>query len=261
MEIKLLGVRGSVISLNDEFREFGCNTQCVCVTLKDKLIVFDAGSGIINVESIIEKYKNIDIYLTHYHLDHISSLLMFTPLFIEGYNIKIYTPKFNDVTGEEILRRLFVPPYWPVTFDDVKANLEIININPGDIVKDDKCTIETMSLCHPGGSVAYKVLTDDTSFVYLFDHEDDLFVCDIIEFIKNADLLICDAPYTKDEYKFLKGYGHSTIERIEELKIAANVKKAVISHHSPSRTDKELREFEEKYTSLLFGREGDVFTI
>ena len=46
--------------------------------------------------------------------------------------------------------------------------------------------------------------------------------------------------FTKDELISKKDWGHSSIEQAVDFFEAANVKKLIISHHDPSRTDIQL---------------------
>src|SRR5262249_42454027 len=56
-------------------------------------------------------------------------------------------------------------------------------------------------------------------------------------FLKDADLLIHDAQYTAVEYPKKVGWGHSTVEYVVDMALAADVKRLVLFHHDPLRDD------------------------
>jgi phosphoribosyl 1,2-cyclic phosphodiesterase len=67
----------------------------------------------------------------------------------------------------------------------------------------------------------------------------------LLNFYRDADILIHDCQYTKEEYfSSKKGWGHSFFEHAIDSALKANVKKIVLFHHDPLRTDKELLELE-----------------
>jgi ribonuclease BN (tRNA processing enzyme) len=62
----------------------------------------------------------------------------------------------------------------------------------------------------------------------------------MVDFVADADLVIADAMYRPDEYPRYRGWGHSSVEHAMDLAIKGNVKKLVVWHHDPNRTDAEL---------------------
>src|SRR5262249_16234048 len=56
-------------------------------------------------------------------------------------------------------------------------------------------------------------------------------------FLREADLLIHDAQYTAAEYPSRMGWGHSTVEYVVDLALAADVKRLALFHHDPLRAD------------------------
>ena len=54
---------------------------------------------------------------------------------------------------------------------------------------------------------------------------------------ENADLLICEAQYTEEEYAQKKGWGHSTFLDALERAAHAKVKRLSIFHHDPAHDD------------------------
>lgn len=96
------------------------------------------------------------------------------------------------------------------------------------------------------GGYGYKFIEKGKTFVFLtdneldFQHERGLSRGQYIEFCGGADLLVHDAQYTEEEYKFTRGWGHSTFEHATDLAIEANVRSLGLFHHDPDRTDDDL---------------------
>ena len=83
MRVKVWGARGSIPSPGPETTRFGGNTSCVEVTLSDgTTIVLDAGTGARNLGlRMTGEGTQVNILLTHLHLDHIQGLMFFAPAF------------------------------------------------------------------------------------------------------------------------------------------------------------------------------------
>jgi ribonuclease BN (tRNA processing enzyme) len=114
------------------------------------------------------------------------------------------------------------------------------------------------SYAHPKtGVFIYKIETiDNKSLVYATDTEgyigNDV---RIIEFAKNADVLIHDAQYTDNEYLDpslpKQGWGHSTFRMATDVAKAANVGSLYLFHHDPSHNDDKMDEIEKEARKLF----------
>ncbi len=67
--------------------------------------------------------------------------------------------------------------------------------------------------------------------------------------------------YNPEEYAKFVGWGHSTWEEGAKLAIEAGVKQVLITHHSPAKTDEDLRAEEARaqklFANLRFARGGE----
>jgi phosphoribosyl 1,2-cyclic phosphodiesterase len=98
---------------------------------------------------------------------------------------------------------------------------------------------------HRGASIGY--ITDNEFITDVSEIRDgavnaqfDGYNLKMIDFIKDADVIVIDAQYTKEEYKIKKGWGHSHYENVLEIAMAANVKKCVLFHHDPVHSDEDI---------------------
>ena len=114
----------------------------------------------------------------------------------------------------------------------------------------DGTTIETIPLQHPQGGVGFKFREGNKTFVFITDNElrDDAWVGsspdEYVQFCKGADILVHDAQYTTQEIKTRRGWGHSDYQTAFEMAYKADVKRLILFHHDPSRTDPEVKAIE-----------------
>ena len=50
------------------------NTPCILIDAKDHYVIFDAGNGIYKIDKYITEEKPISLFISHFHLDHVSGL-------------------------------------------------------------------------------------------------------------------------------------------------------------------------------------------
>jgi len=82
-----------------------------------------------------------------------------------------------------------------------------------------------------------------------------------VAFLKDTDLLIHDAQYTADEYETKIGWGHSSIEYVTDVAVAANVGQLALFHHDPLHDDEMMSKLEEAARARVKAKGGttDVF--
>lgn len=280
MKIKFWGVRGSTPCPGPDTVKIGGNTSCIELRYgkEDELIIIDAGSGIRLLGNHLMKTgtcpKNIKIFLTHTHSDHIMGLPYFTPIYIPGYKIDIYGPVTYEEEGlQKIVSDLFSYRYFPVKHSELSAeisyhHLQQTKLNFGEL------SVSTHYLNHPILALGYrfeaagKVIAtayDTEPFFNLFpeDPEDpsyDEFAAvegklaaeeaneEISSFISGADILVHDSQYTDIELKTkFRGWGHSSFEWTTHIAGKNKVKKLLYFHHAMERTDDELEELLQRY--------------
>lgn len=248
MIVKCWGARGSIPVSGKEYIKYGGSTTCIEIRTKNnEVIIIDAGSGIrkLGHELLKEKKHDYNMIFTHAHWDHLLGFPFFQPIYAKGTHIKIYGYPFAQKSVKELIKISMTPPYFPVNFEDIKAD-----ISYHEALKEklhiDSVTVVPISLSHPNGGFGYKFIEDGKCFVFLtdneltFKHPSGLNYKDYMSFSSGADLLIHDSEYTQEDYRIKKGWGHSVYEDSLRLAIEANVKKFGLFHHNQERTDKEL---------------------
>jgi phosphoribosyl 1,2-cyclic phosphodiesterase len=244
MLIRFWGVRGSIPCPGPGTVRYGGNTPCVEVRCGEKLLIFDAGSGIREFgEALIDRNTgyDTDVFFTHCHLDHIIGLPFFEPLSREGQKLGIWAGNLKPCAGvAEAVRRLMSFPLFPIGLESFQAAItfhdfcagETLNPRPG-------ITLRTASLGHPGGATGYRIDYEGRSVAYVTDLElgDGPFDEGVMGLAKGADLVIMDATYTDAELPAHLGWGHSSWQQVVRFADAAGAKTACLFHHDPAHDD------------------------
>ncbi|MEW6455408.1 MAG: MBL fold metallo-hydrolase [Acidobacteriota bacterium] len=266
LRVKFLGVRGSYPVCSREFLRFGGNTPSVLLEFEDTAIIFDAGTGIINAVKELKNKDFIWIFLSHLHQDHIEGY----PFFILNEEIRrkidTFGPNFRKGFFR-ILSTYFSYSFSPIPFKRFMKRESIFGLNGGEIIFTDDNTpqilrrknvhtkrsfyVESIKMdSHPNdGVLVYKTFLGNRSIVYATDVELNNNVIKImIEFCRNADILIHDSQYTDEEYfsnaNPKKGFGHSTWRLACELAKKSEVKRLILFHHDPFHSDGEIEKIE-----------------
>lgn len=109
MKIKFWGTRGSIPTPGKDTIEYGGNTTCLeIISEKGDEYIFDAGTGIRELGTdLMKRYsgKGLEakLFLSHKHWDHVQGFPFFTPAYIPGNKIDIYSGD-ADVTQEDLER-------------------------------------------------------------------------------------------------------------------------------------------------------------
>ncbi len=265
MKIRILGTRGSLPTTNPETLGYGGNTSCIEVIEDGRLIIVDAGTGILNLSpDMLDSFTRFDILLTHLHFDHIQGLGFFRPLFNQSSEIHIWGPASSSDNLKNRLNKYLSPPLFPVHFRDLPCKIHLHEISHSSF-EIGSLQISSNYICHPGPTVGYRISNGNAVFAYFPDHEPVLGVngwnvgkewISGIELAFNADLLIHDSQYTAHEYQSKIGWGHCSMENAIRFASLAQVKKLLLFHHDPNHTDSHLKNI---YKNLVKEKSHEFF--
>ena len=247
-ELTVWGARGSIPAPAAANTRYGSDTSCVEVRCGDRVLVFDAGTGIVGCGRKLyeEQVGEIDILLTHCHFDHIIGLPFVIPLYKDHAAVRIHAGHFlDDTTCRDMVERFMRPPYFPVTPKQFAAHIDYRDFRPPAILDlGDGIIVRTVRLNHPNGAVGYRVDFEGRSICYITDTEHRPGTLDpaLVEFIAGAEVMIYDSTYIDADFERFVGFGHSTWQQGVRLCRAAKVPQLLIYHHDVSRTDDWLEE-------------------
>jgi len=248
MIIRVWGSRGSIPVSGKEYLKYGGDTTCVEIRSNSgDVIIVDAGTGIRRLGTYLadENDRNLNFIFTHAHWDHLMGFPFFKPLFFKKFNIRMHRCPYHSKFVETILSKVMAPPYFPVKYKDVTAQLTYPDACPLEF-EIGSLTVTPIALSHPNGGSGYKFIEDGKIFVFLTDnelgyvHPGGLAFNDYLDFCSEADLLIHDAEYTPEEYKTFVDWGHSVYTDALNLALKAGVKKLGLFHLNQERTDRQM---------------------
>lgn len=235
---------------------FGGNTSCVEVELSSgERLILDAGTGIRALGAAMSpETPQINILLTHLHLDHIQGLMFFAPCFRAGASIRVWGPRSPHASLEDRIGRYISAPLSPVEVRELPCDVAFVDA-PVAEWHIGGARIQAASVTHRGPTLGYRITEGGTTLAYIPDHEPALGeAIDEIDpewisghdLAEDADLLIHDCQYTDAEYPDHIGWGHSRITDAMTFAARVGAAKTLIFHHDPLHTDDALRDLHEK---------------
>ncbi len=288
LSLTIWGDRGSMPTPGPDTVVFGGNTSCLEIRADSRLVIVDAGSGIRQLgdklmrEDLKKGPIDADIFITHTHWDHIMGFPMFTPIYVPGTKLRIHGPiTYEDDTLEKVIGSQLSYRYWPVRQEELAAKIEYEQIKETTIDLGRGLSVRTKYLNHPVLCLGYRFEYEGKVIVTAYDNEPfrNVFPTDpadpqydeeaaregdeaareenekILRFYRGADLLVHDTQYTAKEYNAGKaGWGHSSYEFAINAAHKSGVKRLLLFHHDPNRSDAELQELELFYQEKLHGK-------
>lgn len=244
MRVRFWGVRGSIACPGSSTIRYGGNTPCIEVRCGEHVLIFDAGTGLrpLGIELLKDKkVRDIDIFITHCHLDHVVGFPFFAPLFHENYRVRVWAANLKPSNSiERVMRMVMSSPLFPVQIEIFKAAIEFNDFTSGDILPPhDDVVLRTAPLDHPDGANGYRLEHGGRTLALVSDTEGFPGKCDadLTALAQRADLMIYDATFTEEEIESRAGWGHSTWLRGVRLADKADVKHLCLFHHDPSHDD------------------------
>jgi len=272
MRVRFWGVRGSIACPGPRTIRYGGNTSCIEVRCGERVLIFDAGTGLrsLGIELLKDKkIRKIDIFITHCHLDHVSALPFFAPFFREDYNVRVWAGNLMPADSiEQVMRRLMSSPWFPVPLEIFKAAIEFRDFKSGDILRPyDDVVLRTALLDHPDGTNGYRLEYNGKVFALLSDTEGFPGQRDkeMISLARHANLAVYDATFTEEELATKAGWGHSTWRRGVRMANEADVKHLCLFHHDPSHDDDFMdtlaAEANDERAGTIAAREGQIIDL
>jgi phosphoribosyl 1,2-cyclic phosphodiesterase len=193
---------------------------------------------------------------SHFHWDHIQGFPFFGPAYAPTNTLNVYGPTKEDRNIHDLLSGQMRSTYFPVRFTDLGAKIIAKDLDSSG-TDVDGVRVNLFEQVHPGGSLAFSFEQNGVKVVYATDNEIDQVIVPpkagaktkerlrqlpkgLVDFCKGADLLICDAQYTDDEYAKKVGWGHPRATTVVDLAVQAEVKQLALSHHDPMHSDADV---------------------
>ena len=231
----LLGTGGWIPTVRRE-------TTCAILSFPEALFIFDAGTGLARLleerfRPELEPGREVHLFLTHYHLDHIAGLV-YLPAMFKGRTVHLHPPAAS-VTGVdplETIDSIVRKPFNPASLAGMPVNISVEPLDEGGH-EIEGIAVRVRRQIHPDPSVAYRIAD---LLVFATDTAADPATA---EFSRGAQLLVHEAwidgaeeddPAT--EHIARETYvGHTSARQAAGLAQLAGVDELVLCHLSPVR--------------------------
>jgi ribonuclease Z len=212
MKIVFLGTNGWYSSPTGD-------TPCILIDSKDHYVILDAGNGIYKLDQYITEDKPISLFISHFHLDHVSGIHMLHKFkFKQGIDIYVGEGRKKD------LETLCNPPY-TLGFQNKELDLRLNELSENG--QKEPFPMQAIKLSHSVENFGYKITLDEKTIYYTGD-------CGLTDetrkLTKNADLLISECTSKKTESP---KEGHLDPMEAATLAKDEGVKQLILTHFGP----------------------------
>lgn len=224
MELKVLGCSGGV----------GGQLRTTTLLIDDDLLI-DAGTGLgdLNLQSM-SCIRHI--FLTHSHLDHITSIPFLVDTMFENINEPIVIHGLA-ATINALKTHIFNNVIWPdfsCLPNSDKPVMQYQAMQPGETIEIGNRKVEMIEVNHIVAGVGYRVESESKSFAFSGDTTTNDTFWQALNKHDNLDLLIVESAFTNKDVRLCHLSGHYCAELlgpdIAKLKHKTTV---YISHNKP----------------------------
>ncbi len=212
--------------------------QTSCVMLPELGIIFDAGTSFYRVADYLAT-RDLYVYLSHAHLDHIVGLTFFLVPMFTGKVDRVLVrsaPQYLEAIHKHLLAPLVFPIAPPgFAFEPLAEKVAV----PGG------GQLTHCPLTHPGGSIGYRIdwpgeartaggapqsTRQARSLAYITDTAAD---ASYIDFIRGVDVLIHECNFPDDSIHLARESGHCYLSAVVNVAREAEVKRLILTHFDP----------------------------
>lgn len=200
------------------------NTPCILIDSEKQYVIFDAGNGTYKLDKYITKNKPIALFISHFHLDHVSGLHTLAKFdFPQG--IDIYIGKGRKKDFETLVNPPYTVGYQPnsINISNLKTEIRLHELSDGE--QNINFPVSVIELFHAYRNHGYRVTLENKVIAYSGD-------CGINdkskELARNADLLIHESGNSKPGQN--ADWGHTSPIEAAALAKESNVKMLSLTH-------------------------------
>ena len=237
------------------------NTPCVLIDSKTQYVIFDAGNGIYKIDKYITENKPISLFISHFHLDHVSGLHTLAK-FSFSQGIDVYVGRGRKKDFETLVNPPYTIGYQPDSKNINNLKTEIRLHELSDNEQNINFPISAIELFHAYRNHGFRITLEDKVIAYSGD-------CGISdkskELAKNVDLLIHECSNSKPRQEI--NWGHTSSIEAAVLAKESNVKMLILTHFGtsnfPTLAERKKAEIEAKkiFPNTIAALDDAIFTL
>lgn len=221
-----------------------------CVMLPELGAVFDAGTALFRACRHLQT-RELDVFLTHAHLDHIVGLTTLLVPLVRGELARIRVHG-DPGTLAAVQEHLFAQSVFPLhpEFQYVELAREV-PVGQGGWLTHVRLK------SHPGGSIGYRIDWPDRALAYITDTTVD---GSYTEFLRGVDVLLHECYFADEMAEWAAKTGHSHTSQVAALARGANVGRLVLMHVDPLQPTDDCIGLEKArgvFPATVIGCDGD----
>jgi ribonuclease BN (tRNA processing enzyme) len=192
------------------------NTICVLLEDRDRYLIFDAGNGLYKAGSFIRHPKPVQLFLSHYHLDHVIGLHALAKFkFRQG--LDIYGPPGLRALFRDVINRPYTIPLSGLSMRVRLHELKMQAVINGGV--------SFAPLKHSSACYGYRVVSEGRVVTYCTDTG----ICrNLDKLARGADLLIAECSLRS--YEFNRSWPHLNPQDAAKAALKAKVGRLALLH-------------------------------
>ena len=187
-------------------------------------VIFDAGTGMFRARDLIQT-KELDIFLSHIHLDHCVGLTFLYDVLWEKEVERVTVHVAKDKI-ESIETALYHPDLFPVKPNfELRPLVEQLELSP-----DYRLT--SHPLAHPGGCHGFRLEGPDLSLAYVTDTIADP-TADYVSWLGGVDTLVHECYFPDGWEDRAEMTGHSCLSPVAQVAKQCSANTLYLVHINP----------------------------
>jgi len=256
--VTVWGSRGDLPCAGPEYVRFGGNTACLSVESGARLFVFGAGTGLRvlgNALVAAGDLLDIDIFLTHSHLDQIQGIPFFKPLYNPKNRVRLWAGHLGRRGGlHGAIAGMMRAPLFPIPPSFFTAAVDYQDFTPGTRLDlQDGFYLSSCAMDRVDGATGYRLDLPDGHAIAVLPLAKGWDDAALVTLCRDVDMLIADNP------------ADAGLPALHALAAAARVGRLVLTCHAPDQDDGALTRLAHRAEGgtppLHLAREGERLSL
>lgn len=214
------------------------NPSSFAISCDSRLVMIDFGGGAYHQISRLNRKSFAgeqisSIFLTHFHMDHVSGLPDF--LWGEIWNSRAQRTMPVSIIGPKGLRDFWLNRLLPFFDREIPYQVNLHELDNNEIFHDHSFTVKPVKLQHNENSTAYLFSFDGINIAFTGDTG---YCQGLVDLVNNSDLTVCEWSFTEKS----PSDSHLGGDEIEMLLNNTNSRSSIYFTHIFPETDKNFSE-------------------